>query len=79
MVSNVNRRVLLKLLPRYMKGTHMALKGIDKYIKVYTAKEVTVTPLKGEMKLCTDGEISLSGPLHLSVEQGAFTFLKPSL
>lgn len=76
-VSDISRIAMLKLLPRYMKGTHMEMKEVEKFIKVYTAKEVVITPLDKSMRLCTDGEISDSGEITITVERDAFWFLKP--
>ncbi len=76
-VSDINRLGIFKLLPRYMKGTHMEMKEVDKIIKVYTTKEVTITPLDGTMRICIDGEIESSSEITITAQRDAFRFLKP--
>ena len=59
-VGNISRRTFLSLITKYRKGTHLedpATAGIVNYKK---CKELTITP-KDEMKICTDGEISIVG------------------
>jgi len=76
-VYNIPRMRFLTLLPYYMKGTHMRLKNIDNVINNVTCKKVVLTPLKGNMKICIDGEIDDAGKTEFSVVHNAFNFVLP--
>lgn len=76
-IRNVSRLKFVRLLPHYMKGTHMQLRGIDKIISSQKCKKVTVTPTKGRLRLCTDGEISDAGKIEFEIMPEAFKFVLP--
>lgn len=76
-IYNVSRMDFLKKFPYYAKGTHLELPDIDDILYCSRCKEVTITPLDGKMRLCTDGEIVDAGKVHMEVVPGAFNFVVP--
>lgn len=76
-VRSVSRRKLLSLLPRYMKGTHMSMPGIEKIMAAVRGKKLTLTPSFGKMRISTDGEISVTGALSVEAVKDAFSVLVP--
>ena len=76
-VYNLSRMRFLKLLPHYMKGTHMNLKNIDDIIHNETCEKVVLTPLNGSMKICIDGEIEDAGKTEFQIVHNAFNFVIP--
>jgi len=76
-IKNITRRKLITILPRYMKGTHLSMSGIEKYLSTEKCKKITVTPNDGEMRLCIDGEIVDAGKTHFEIVHNAFRFVIP--
>ncbi len=76
-IKKVPRIKFVSLLPHYMKGTVLELKGIEKYITSKLAKKITVTPLSGKMRICIDGEIADAGKTEFEVAHNAFNFVLP--
>jgi len=76
-IYNISRLRFLTLLPYYMKGTHMKLKNIDKIIHNETCKKVVLTPLKGKMRICVDGEIEDAEKTEFQIVNNAFNFVIP--
>jgi len=77
-VKNVSRLRFLTLLPHYMKGTHMKLKNINNVILCLKGKKIKLTPKKGNMRLCADGEISDAGVTEFEILHNAVSFVVPS-
>jgi len=77
-VRNISRLGLLKLFPSYQKGVHMQLPNIEKTIRTAVCREAVITPLQGQMRLCTDGEITDEGKIRIRVIQHGFSFLGPA-
>lgn len=78
-IKDIPRAAFIRLLPNYMKGTHMSLKGIEKIISNIKGKKLIVTPLKGEIKMSNDGEIIKAGRTEFDIVPSAFNFVIPSL
>lgn len=76
-VNNVSRLRFVTLLPYYMKGTHLELKGIDKVIRNVGCKRMTVRPGGGKMRLCADGEIISAGVTEFEILHDALNFVVP--
>jgi len=76
-IKKVPRLKFVSLLPYYMKGTVLELKGVEKYITSKLAKKITVTPLAGKMIICIDGEISDAEKTEFEVVHNAFNFVLP--
>ena len=77
-IRNMSRTRFLKLFPKYQKGVHLELPGIDDIITNLKAKEVTISPFNGTMTVSIDGEISHDGELKISILPGAFRFMVPA-
>lgn len=77
-IYNVSRREFLKKFPYYAKGTHLELSDIDKILYYRQCREVTITPLDGSMRLCTDGEIVDAGTVHMEIVHDAFNLVVPT-
>ena len=76
-VKNISRLGLVRLLPHYMKGEHMKLRGIEKIISNVCCEKMTIRPIGGEMRLCKDGEITSAGVTKFEVVHDAFNFVIP--
>ncbi len=76
-VKNISRLRFLKLLPHYMKGDFLKLKNIERIILSLKCRHITVTPLNGNIRLCTDGEISDAGTTEFEIVPNAFNFVIP--
>ena len=76
-IKNVSRLKFIRLLPAYMKGTHLEKKGIERIITSVGCKKMTVRPIGGSMRLCTDGEIANAGETHFEILHDAFNFVVP--
>ena len=78
-IKNISRRHFLFLLPSYMKGTHLGIKGIEQVILSGHCKTLTVTPENGTMRLCIDGEIITAGETTFEVVPAAFRLVLPTI
>ena len=76
-IYNVSRFKFIRLLPYYMKGTHLGLKGIEKVITNVGCRKMKITPCDGAMRLCTDGEITSAGVTEFELLHDAFSFVVP--
>lgn len=76
-IYNVSRLKFITLLPRYMKGTHMGLKNIEKVIFNQNCKTVKITPNTKDFRICVDGEIQDAGAIEFEIVPGAFNFVIP--
>ena len=76
-IYNMSRLKFISKLPYYMKGTHIKLKGIEKLINNTSCEEITITPLSGKMRLCTDGEISDAEKTRFCIVKDDFKFVLP--
>ena len=77
-IKNMSRTRFLRLFPKYQKGVHLELPGIEKIITNVKAKEVTISPFNGTMTVSIDGEISHDGELKIKALPGAFRFMVPA-
>lgn len=77
-VKNITRIGLLKLLPYYMKGTHINLSKIEKIITMAKCQKLTLTPAEDKIRICVDGEITDAGKTEFEVVNSAFNFVVPS-
>ena len=76
-VKNISRLRFISLLPKYMKGTHINIKNIEKIIAVKMCDEITVTPLNGKMKFCVDGEILSTEKIKFEIKPQKLKFAVP--
>lgn len=78
LVKNVPRHVFVKLFPKYMEGTHLEEERLKDVIRYTHETSLHITPNKGTMKLCVDGEITEAGAVRFSIAPGAFRFIVPT-
>lgn len=76
-IKNISRLKFIKLLPYYMKGTHMKLKGIEDVISCVKCRKIKITPLEKDFKICTDGEITDAGVTEFEIVPEAVNFVVP--
>lgn len=77
-VSDIPRTTFMKLFPKYAKGTHLDESGIEKILTYKKCRSLTIRPLAGSMRLCTDGEITDSGEVRFEIVPGAMKFSVPA-
>jgi YegS/Rv2252/BmrU family lipid kinase len=77
MVEDIHRRTFVSLFPKYSKGTHLELSGIEKILTYKQCKNLIVRPKGERLRLCIDGEISETGPIEFSVDPLALDFIIP--
>ncbi len=78
-IYNLSRLNFLSKLPYYMRGTHIKLKNIEKYIFSAKCKKVIITPLDKTMRLCVDGEIINASKTEFEIVHNAFNFVVPKV
>lgn len=76
-IKNVSRLRFISLLPHYMKGTVLNVKGVGRYISSPMCKKVKITPNEGAMRLCIDGEIMDAGVTEFKIVPRGFRFVLP--
>ncbi len=76
-IYNITRRALIPLLPRYMKGTHIHLKNIEKVIYNTKCKKVKITPNTENFRICVDGEIQDAGVVEFEILPKHINFVVP--
>jgi len=74
-IKNVTRRKFIFLLPSYKNGTFVSKKGIEKILTAGSYKKISVKSLKGQLKVCIDGEIHYGTEMTFEVMPSAFTFV----
>lgn len=82
-IRDVSRLDFIRLFPKYAKGTHMSVPGVERIIDTGKAKHITITPLNGEgklgtMRLCTDGEIVDAEKIDMEIAPRAFSLIIPT-
>ncbi len=78
-IKNVSRLKFISLLPYYMNGTVLNVKGIDKYLFSEKCTDITVIPNGGKMRISVDGEIIDAGNTRFEIIHNAFKFVLPAL
>ena len=78
-VKNVSRATFIKLFPKYSKGTHMEIDGLEKIYTFRQNKSVTITPLEGTMRVCVDGEIVNTEKIEIEVMPDAANVIVPKV
>ena len=82
-IRDVSRLDFIRLFPKYAKGTHLSVPGVERIIDTGKAKHITITPLNGEgelgtMRLCTDGEIVDAEKIDMEIAPRAFSLVIPT-
>ena len=78
-VKQASRREFVKLFNKYKKGEHLDDEEALEHFILKKCTKVTVTPRNGEMKLCTDGEISMAGKTTFEIVPKAAIFSVPAV
>ncbi len=76
-IHPVPRRVFLKLVGPYRKGTHMLTKEAEKYIDYYKCSDLKLEFDKPQ-RVCIDGEIEEYSSLHMVVLRDAVHVVLPA-
>lgn len=76
-IKNIKRVDFIPLLPRYMNGTVLELKNIDKYLINRDCQKIEVIANNEKMRICIDGEIIDAGNTTFEVVHNAFDFVVP--
>lgn len=76
-IYNIPRRKFISLLPRYMKGTHIKLKNIEKFIYNAKCKKLKITPNTDNFRICVDGEIQDADVVEFEILPKAIQFVTP--
>ncbi len=78
-IHNVSRLRFLRLLPHYMKGTHITLSGIEDVIETHTCQHLTVIPGSLPFRICLDGEVMDAGKTEFKIMPGGVRFVVPEV
>ena len=78
LVRNISRRSLLGLLPSYMKGTHLQIRGIEKILTNLCCQQLTLTPNTPTVLISCDGEIMERQQLTFTAMPKAFRMVVPT-
>ncbi len=78
-VKKASRLQFAKLFGEYKKGTHLADEHARELFIIKEGKHVVVTPRKGQMKLCIDGEISMVGKTSFDIIPDGIRFSVPAV
>lgn len=77
LIKDIPRRKFPGLLPKYQKGTHFDYKGIEDILIYKKAKKLTIYVNGGDVRICTDGEITRAKKVTLEMVPGAVKFAVP--
>ena len=77
-IQKMGRTKFLTLFPKYQKGKHLELNGVDHLIQNRKVKHVEITPLDGMMRLCTDGEIVDAEKITFDIAPDYFNIIEPA-
>jgi diacylglycerol kinase family enzyme len=78
LIKDIPRRKFPSLLPKYQKGTHFNYKGIEEILIYKKAKKLTIYVNGGDVRICTDGEITRAEKVTLEMIPGAVKFAVPA-
>ncbi|MCQ2547572.1 MAG: YegS/Rv2252/BmrU family lipid kinase [Clostridia bacterium] len=78
-IKDMSRTKFISLFPKYSKGTHFEVEGIDRFINAKACKSARIEPLdkSGIMRLCVDGEIVDAGDVNFEMVPLAIRFNIP--
>jgi len=76
-IYDIPRYRFITLLPRYMKGTHMEMKGIERFIFNTKCKKIKMTPNVDGFRICADGEVQDAKVTEFEIVHEAFNFVIP--
>lgn len=77
-IQKMGRTKFITLFPKYQKGKHLELDGVEHLIQNRKVKHVEITPLDGVMRLCTDGEIVDAKKVIFDIAPNHFNIIEPA-
>ncbi len=77
-VRDVSRTTFLRLFPKYTKGTHLQVPGVEKIINIRKSVKLKLLPKDETLFLCADGEISQASAVEFQILPGALRFIVPA-
>lgn len=78
LIHNISRTYFLRLLPSYMRGTHMNIPGIERVLSCFSCERITVAPNGPTALLSLDGEIVHRKQLTFTAAPNAFLMVVPA-
>jgi diacylglycerol kinase family enzyme len=60
-----------------MNGTVLKRKNVEKIILSEKCRKVTITPIKGNIRICIDGEITDAGKTEFEIIHNGINFVVP--
>lgn len=78
LIRDIPRRMFPALLPKYQKGTHFDHKGIEEILIYKKGKKLTIRTNGGDVRLCTDGEITRVDKVSFEIVPDAMRFAVPA-
>ncbi len=76
-IKNIKRIQFVPLLPRYMDGTVLDVKNIDRYLINKDCRKIDIITKNENFRICIDGEIIDAGNTTFEVVHNAFDFVVP--
>ena len=76
-IKDATRRLFVRLLPKYVKGTHLEDKNAQKILMYRQMKRLNVTPNEGTTMICVDGELEIAGALEIELIPNSMRFVVP--
>ncbi len=77
-IKNLSRMRFISLLLPYMKGTILEKRRAKNFVTSQKCKRITVTPNRGDIRICVDGEIISAGKTEFEIIHNAFNFVLPN-
>ena len=78
LVRNVSRSKFVSLFPKYSKGTHLDVKGIEKIITYKTVHNVRISSMGAPFRVSIDGEIVSLDRLMVGLQEQCMRFSVPA-
>lgn len=75
-VDEISRRTFISLIGKYRKGTHIEDPATQSFLTARTCRSLSIKP-HGSVKLCTDGEVSMTGETTFEIIPGEIKFSVP--
>lgn len=76
-IKNVTRTTFLRLVPKYLKGTHLQVPDIERIITIKKCTNLKLTPKERTFFLCADGEISVAESVEFQLIPKGLPFIVP--
>ena len=79
LINNLSRRRFLGIFPKFKKGEHMDLPGVDEIVEVRGCKEAMLESHDSfEFFICVDGEIKTTQGIRVNVVPEGLNFIIPA-